>query len=76
MVTLSEYLALSDITQRDLAASVGISPSFLNEIVRGLKSPRLEVALRIHAATGGKVDIQSLVKNPSSSTAPENAEAS
>lgn len=62
MMTLSEYLATSGTTQRQLAVAAKVSPSFLNEIVKGAKTPGLQVALRIHSATGGAVGIETLVK--------------
>jgi transcriptional regulator with XRE-family HTH domain len=65
MDTLTEYLGKSGITQRQLALVAEVSPSYMNEIVQQLKTPSLAVALRIHRATGGKVEIAALVKSPS-----------
>lgn len=66
MTTLSEYLEQSSITQRQLADAVGVSRSYLSEIAKRVKTPSLETALRIQEATGGKVDLHSLVQSPSS----------
>ena len=66
MATLSEYLKRADITQRQFAEDAGLSRSYLNEIAQGLKTPSLDVALRIQRAAKGKIDLQSLVKSPSS----------
>jgi transcriptional regulator with XRE-family HTH domain len=68
MATLTEYLGKSGITQRQLALKSGVSASYLNEIVRQLKSPSLSTALRIQKATGGEVDIETLVKLPVSAS--------
>ena len=62
MTTLTTYLATTGMTQRQLAETANVSPSFLNEIVKGAKTPGLQVALRIHSATGGAVGIETLVK--------------
>lgn len=64
MDTLTEYLGKSGITQRQLAVAARVSPSYMNEIVQKLKTPSLAVALRIHRATGGEVEIEALVKSP------------
>ena len=66
MAKLSEYLKDASITQRRFAERVGISPSYLNEIAQELKTPGLDLALRIHSETGGLVELQSLVRSPSS----------
>lgn len=54
-MTLADYLRGSGTSQRDFAARLGLSPSYLCEIVRGRKTPGLRLAVRIERATGGAV---------------------
>lgn len=62
MMDLSTYLTENRISQRAFAEKVGISPSFLNEILQGAKAPSLAVALKITDAADGAVSLASLVK--------------
>jgi transcriptional regulator with XRE-family HTH domain len=62
MMDLSTYLAQTGTSQRAFAEKVGISPSFLNEIVQGTKAPSLAVAIKIAEAADGAVSMASLVK--------------
>jgi transcriptional regulator with XRE-family HTH domain len=77
MATLSEYLSTVGITQSAFAARLGVSRSYMSEIVSGARTPRLELALQIQAASGGAVDLPSLVGSSSSPSAERpSAEAS
>lgn len=77
MATLSEYLKENDITQSAFAQRVGVSRSYMSEIVSGIRTPRLQLALQIQTASGGQVDIASLVGASSSpSSQSPSAEAS
>lgn len=62
MLTLEQYLADEKQTQRDFARAMGMSPSYINEIVKGVKCPSLSLALKIVKATGGKVSIAALLR--------------
>jgi len=55
MKTLASYLAASGTSQRAFAEQVGASPSFINEIVHGLKKPGRGLAVRIAQATSGSI---------------------
>ncbi len=55
MTNLKDYLKKKNIKQRDFAAMVDVSPSFLNEIIKGVKTPGLSLAFRIQRQTSGKV---------------------
>lgn len=57
MMDLSTYLADTGTSQRAFAERVGISPSFLNELLRTDKEPGLETAQKIAAETGGAVPL-------------------
>lgn len=61
MTALANYLKKSGITQRAFAEKVGVSDSYISEIVNGTKSPGLRLALRIATATGGVVSVASLL---------------
>lgn len=61
MMTLDMFLKQSQQTQRDFARAVGVSPSYMNEIIRGAKSPSLSIAARIEAHTEGKVPMHALL---------------
>ena len=61
MKTLSQYLADAGITVRAFAVRAEISPSFISELTAKdegrRKSPSLDVAKRIQAASGGVVAV-------------------
>lgn len=40
------------VSQLDIAKSIGCSYSYLNELVRGIKTPSVDMAIRIETATG------------------------
>jgi DNA-binding transcriptional regulator YdaS (Cro superfamily) len=61
MMTLSQYLKDQNLTQRTFAAQVGVSPSYMNEIVQGVKAPRMTVAAKIERLTGGAVPMAALL---------------
>lgn len=54
-MTLSEYLNETGTSQRSFAEAVGASPSYINEIVNGLKIPGTLLAVRIEEVSGGRV---------------------
>lgn len=57
MMDLKTYLAKTGTSQRAFAERAGISPSFLNEVLRTTKEPGLEMAQKIAAATDGAVSL-------------------
>ena len=61
-MTLADYLRGSGTTQRDFAARLGLSPSYVCEIAGGRKTPGLRLAVRIERATGGAVSATSLAR--------------
>ena len=58
---LEEYIAQSDLSRREWAARLGITPSYLSLIISGHKLPSLRVAGRIEEATDGKVRCSDLI---------------
>ncbi|MGR3498221.1 MAG: helix-turn-helix transcriptional regulator [Limimaricola soesokkakensis] len=61
---LSEYLTENGTSQRAFADKIGVSPSYLNELVKNLKQPRLDLAFEIERVTHGAVPARSWVKPP------------
>ncbi len=55
MNTFSEYLARSGETQTHFAGRVGVDQSVISRLARDEMLPGLDLAVRIEAATGGKV---------------------
>lgn len=60
-MSLADYLREEKRSQVEFARRVGLSASYLNEIVRGVKTPALKVAIDIERETDGKVSIASLL---------------
>ncbi|MBM1813434.1 helix-turn-helix domain-containing protein [Pseudosulfitobacter pseudonitzschiae] len=61
MTTLDQFLKETQQTQRDFARAVGVSASYMNEIVKGGKSPSLSIAAKIEAHTQGRVPMSALL---------------
>lgn len=62
-MTLAEFLETSKIKPAQFAQTLGVEPSTISRIVNGDRGPSLEMALRIEAATGGKVTPRDLSKD-------------
>lgn len=60
-MTLGQYLKASEQTQRDFARAVGVSASYMNELVQGSKTPSLSVASKIEKITAGAVPISAFI---------------
>ena len=61
MQTLATYLKSSSIRASAFAASVGVSKSYMSELIAGRKMPSLTLAVTIAEATHGAVPVQSWV---------------
>lgn len=61
-MNLSQYLEHGQMSLSEFAKRAGISRSYMSEIAAGLKTPSLEMALKIHEATGESVPLKSLIK--------------
>lgn len=62
MMTLKEYLASKpNITRRQFAADIGITQSYLSEIVSGKKAPGAAIIWKIQNQTKGKVTLNDWV---------------
>ena len=64
---LREFLKQNSFSERQFAKKIGVSQQHLNFILRGLRTPSLELARRIIEATEGKVNIGDL-SNPEAPT--------
>lgn len=62
MMDLNTYLTTTGTSQRAFAEKVGISASFLNELLRTDKEPGLETAQKIATATDGTVPLEAWPK--------------
>lgn len=60
-MTLSDYLAKHEMTQRDLARKAGVSEPHLSDIMRGKKRCGADIARKLSQATGGKVKLETLL---------------
>jgi transcriptional regulator with XRE-family HTH domain len=59
-MNLETWQKQNNISDKELAAKVGIHVSFLSHIRAGRKSPSLNTALKIESATGGNVTVREL----------------
>lgn len=57
MENFKTYLASTNQTISSFADSLGVSRSFMSEIVSGKKNPSLDMACNIFVATGQKIDM-------------------
>ena len=57
MQTVVKYLQMRGESVEDLAAKIGVAPSTLYRAIKGTTSLRGDTLLKIHAATGIKLDI-------------------
>jgi len=60
MKVLSDYLAISGITQAELAKRAGLNPAALNHFMNGRREPRIANLRKISQATG--IGIEKLVE--------------
>lgn len=54
-MTLSDYLAAKQIKPSVFAAEIGVAPSTITRLLKGERSPRLDLVALIREKTGGKV---------------------
>lgn len=52
---LDEYLIKRDVTPTAFAAEIGVAASTITRIIRGERSPRFDLVMKIKKATGGLV---------------------
>ena len=57
---LSEFLKSHSLSQRGLANKLGVSESHISNILKGARSPSIELIRRIIKVTDGKVNIGDL----------------
>lgn len=74
MSQLRTFLTRTRTKQADLAKRLGVSCGYMSELVKGDKTPGLELAVKIEDATGGQVSARSWIEPsivPIVSTDPE-----
>jgi DNA-binding transcriptional regulator YdaS (Cro superfamily) len=54
-MNLHDYLADNRIEQKDFAAAIDVTPSFISHLALGKRKPSVDIAKRIEKATKGKV---------------------
>ncbi len=52
---LETYLSQNDIKPSAFAAEIGVAPSTITRLIKGERSPRLDLIMLIRDKTGGKV---------------------
>ncbi len=61
---LSQYMTTKGLRDKQVAADLNMSRSFVSEIRRGLKQPDLELAVRIEQWSDGAVKPADLLRKP------------
>lgn len=59
---LEQYLRENDIKPVAFAISLEVAPSTITRILRGERSPRVELVAKIQKATGGKVTVDDFIQ--------------
>jgi transcriptional regulator with XRE-family HTH domain len=68
---LRDYIANQKITPTAFAAQVGCPPSTITRLLRGERSPRLDLIRRIREVTGGAVTADDFLLPDRAAPAPE-----
>ena len=58
---MKDYLFRNNLSVKQLAADLEISPSYLYQLIRGERKPSLELAQKIEAITDGEVTVGRLL---------------
>jgi transcriptional regulator with XRE-family HTH domain len=64
---LKEYLFRNNLTVKEFAFRLGISASYLYQLIKRERRPSLKLAQRIEEYTGGEVDLNQLINGDFSS---------
>ncbi|USJ24686.1 helix-turn-helix domain-containing protein [Ensifer adhaerens] len=59
---LEQYLTAKNIKPSAFADGIGVAPSTITRILRGERTPRIELIAKIKAATGGKVTMEDFME--------------
>lgn len=57
-MTLEQYLTDTNIKPVAFATSIGVAPSTITRILRGERSPGIDIIAKIKTGTHGKVDFE------------------
>jgi predicted transcriptional regulator len=60
-MTLQEYLKAKELTPSAFAALIKSPPSTVTRLLKGQRSPRIDLMVKIKVATGGKVTPEDFV---------------
>jgi predicted transcriptional regulator len=75
-MTLEQYLAEKQIKPVAFAASISVAPSTITRILRGERTPRIELISKIKHATGGVVTADDWMEAAEAEAEEEQASAS
>ncbi len=64
---MKEYLFRNNLTVKEFAFHLGISASYLYQLIKGERKPSLKLAQRIEEYTEGEVDLNQLINGDFSS---------
>lgn len=70
----SEFIQSSGQNRATWADRLGVSRSYLSDLLNGNKTPSLELATKIERATGGVVPASSWIPDPAEAHAPDQPE--
>lgn len=56
---ITDWLKENIVSRAALAERLGVSRGYMSDLANGNKKPSLEIAMRIHLATGGEVTLES-----------------
>lgn len=56
---ITDWLKENTVSRAALAELLGVSRGYMSDLANGNKKPSLEIAMRIHLATGGAVTLES-----------------
>lgn len=56
-MTITTYITNRGLSARQFAISAGLSPQYLSCVLNGRQDPSMAMALKVHMATGGLVNM-------------------
>lgn len=61
---LARYLSENEIKPSAFAAEIGVAPSTITRLIKGERSPRIDLIMLIREKTGGKVTLDDFATRP------------
>lgn len=66
---LEQYLSRENIKASAFAAEIGVAPSTITRLIKGERSPRLDLIMLIKEKTGGQVTAEDFFDSPAGAAA-------